>query len=373
MQAIARVLQFRLEASGAAYRVPLDVDNVEELFSLASAGGDDKLVQQMTLAIAATLDFARTVAKPLTEDRPVDVGCRGTQGWTPPPSWGKPARHQEIEDRFGSPDHWYTCPRYEFYLGVLGGYFNPGGPDCRDTIITFNYDTVVEEALKSLGLPFAYGDPENTVWTSEEANRAAADAGDRLRILKLHGSVNWVAGHEAMYSPADREIKAHGVIKDFERCIGSLKNYEDVRMRGHIPLLVAPTWQKVFSGYLAAIWKEAVQALNTATRVIILGYSMPATDQHFKYLLAAGLQNNISLRKILVVNPALGDETRKKILEDRLQALFRPEHFERGVIELLPLGVDEFFVNSETGHPAHFGLPGRVFMGRTMNPPGQEF
>jgi hypothetical protein len=43
-KAISRVLEFRLRAAAAAHRVPLNVENIEELFSLASAsageGGD---------------------------------------------------------------------------------------------------------------------------------------------------------------------------------------------------------------------------------------------------------------------------------------------------------------------------------------------
>jgi hypothetical protein len=37
--AIEGVLDFRLRAASASYRVPLDVENIEELFSLASASG----------------------------------------------------------------------------------------------------------------------------------------------------------------------------------------------------------------------------------------------------------------------------------------------------------------------------------------------
>ncbi len=42
VNAIEEVLVFRHRAAGAAYRTPLDVENVEELFSLASARGSGK-------------------------------------------------------------------------------------------------------------------------------------------------------------------------------------------------------------------------------------------------------------------------------------------------------------------------------------------
>jgi len=56
--------------------------------------------------------------------------------------------------------------------------------------------------------------------------------------------------------------------------------------------------------------------ISRATRLIVMGFSMPPTDLHFKYLLAAGLRENISLREILFVNPS------KEVIEQRAIELF---------------------------------------------------
>src|SRR5258708_40256032 len=55
-EAIQKVFEFRLKAAAAAYRAKLNVENIEELFSLASAleGGNDS--DYIPRAIAATLD-----------------------------------------------------------------------------------------------------------------------------------------------------------------------------------------------------------------------------------------------------------------------------------------------------------------------------
>jgi hypothetical protein len=130
-------------------------------------------------------------------------------------------------------------------------------------------------------------------------------------------------------------------------------------------LLLQP-WQKALAEHLSAIWDDSVVALRTATRVIILGYSIPPTDQHFRYLLAAGLQDNISLRKVFFVNPALGKEQMKNQLENRLMGLFRSEHFERGIIEPVSTDVRDFL-----GGPRNFGEGSyRVGFGRPLNPAG---
>jgi len=50
----------------------------------------------------------------------------------------------------------------------------------------------------------------------------------------------------------------------------------------------------------------AVEVLQEATRLIIVRLSFRTIDAHFKYLLAAGLMDNSSLRKIFIVNPNAG-------------------------------------------------------------------
>ena len=63
---------------------------------------------------------------------------------------------------------------------------------------------------------------------------------------------------------------------------------------------------------------------------------MPAIDQHFKYLLAAGLQENISLRTVHFVNPK-SDELKKGFYE-----VFRQQYLERNVVEFMPFTVARY-------------------------------
>lgn len=368
-RAIDRVLQFRLQAAGAAYRVPLDVDNVEELFSLASASGDDALAQAMTLAIAATLDFARADAGPASDDRCYNIGRRNASDFHRPPNWREPTSPDLMKNRDRADEEWYSCPRYEFYLGAAAGFFYPGKKDRRDTFISFNYDTIVEDALSGLGIEFEYGDANRIQLHSTQDVATSAPLFYRPRVLKLHGSVNWVDKVAYALGPTPRESIDSRKLKDIEDCIVAFSGYHELREAGYAPLLVAPTWQKVFSGHLAAVWKDAVSALQSATRIIVLGYSIPATDQHFKYLLAAGLRDNISLRKIFFVNPGLADEVMGAQLDERLFSIFRREHFERGIIEKVPMNVREFLGPSMAG----MAETGRRRIDRMMNPPGQGY
>src|SRR5437879_2924510 len=54
---VGEVFNFRLKAAGAAYRTKIDIENIEELFSLASASEGDPLDIDIPTAIAATLAY----------------------------------------------------------------------------------------------------------------------------------------------------------------------------------------------------------------------------------------------------------------------------------------------------------------------------
>ena len=372
--AIERVLDFRLRAAAAAYRIPLDVENIEQLFSLASASGDPELDDAMPLAIAATLDYAladeRSKEKRTEELRPFQIGVRQPPDWQPPASWEE--RAQRIGDLVGRAGgltgRLYSCSPYDFYVGVMAGFFNRGEPDRRDTIVTFNYDTVVEDTLDSLRLPFSYGAERYIGWSTPSALMRAQRARSGMRVLKLHGSINWCAREKVSAGTEEKLAAApQSVVERMNRDVAAFPHYADVPKQKGALVLVAPTWQKALRR-LTPVWDAAVAALRTATNLIILGYSIPVTDQHFKYLLAAGLRDNISLRKVFFVNPALKDERERQTLEARLfgpSGLFRPEHREQGVIELISADTREFFTGP---HDISAGEPYRVRIGRPLNP-----
>src|SRR5262245_56174145 len=54
--AVERVLDFRQQSTATSYRVKIDLENIEELFSLAAAA-DSSLMSSIRVAIAATLAF----------------------------------------------------------------------------------------------------------------------------------------------------------------------------------------------------------------------------------------------------------------------------------------------------------------------------
>jgi len=150
--AIEHVLAFRLKAAAASYRVPLNIENIEELFSLASASDERKLTEDVTIAIAATLDYAQQTAEPPSSANCIQIGVGSSRPFTVPSSWIPGPKY--LMRRTAQEWTWFGCPPYEFYTGLMSGYLNETREDRKDTIITFNYDLVLEKALTALGLPF---------------------------------------------------------------------------------------------------------------------------------------------------------------------------------------------------------------------------
>ncbi len=159
---------FRLRAA-AAYRVTVDVENVEELFSLAAASTREKLTKDVTLAIAATLDFARRDHHQKEMERPKEysfyqIGVLDSAHWNKPESWELPLPGtKESVDSGALKGDWYSCPPCDFFAGIIGCYFNRPSSGRVDTVLSFNYDLTIETGLYSLRIPFSYGSRGQTV------------------------------------------------------------------------------------------------------------------------------------------------------------------------------------------------------------------
>lgn len=316
-RAVEQVLAFRLASASAAHRVKIDVENIEELFSLASslagAAGDLK-ESDVRLAIAATIDFAATAHRIPQCELAFEQGVAPAHDW--PTSTD---RESSLGGRI-----WRTLPVYDFILGVMSGAFSePNGARCN-TIISFNYDMVVEKALGIIKVPFTYGFKGKTVnYGDGAAGTHGPDSESAIRLLKLHGSVNWaVTGTRG------------GKLKVF-------KDYHAVREAGCVPTLVPPTWRKTFAKQLDHIWQECARALRSATRVIVVGFSMPPTDTHFKYLLGAGLQGNVSLREIIFVDP------NREAVEARAKDVLETDHL-KGVLRVESQTTATFFLSEDS-------------------------
>jgi NAD-dependent SIR2 family protein deacetylase len=178
-------------------------------------------------------------------------------------------------------------------------------------VVTFNYDTSVEEALSAVSdmlasrwakdrLFFNYGfrqPVQSTVpadllnWASRLPNKYPAG---RVSILKPHGSANLLhceACGATVYFPF--QALARGLADPFaERC----PTCSAPRLQR---LIVPPGKRKQIPPALEQVWLAAEAALASADFVVIAGYSMPAYDIEARELVGRTLHG----KGVLYVDP----------------------------------------------------------------------
>jgi hypothetical protein len=298
-KAIKRVFEFRLEAAKAGYRSSLDFENIEDLFSLAYSVDDAGLARALPRAIAATL-HAAAKRSAITRTELQIQRLKNTEGrerarYHASANWhvvrGGPGRRDDKTAETLQTSDNQDIPIYDLANALILG-LEHGREKGSSTFITFNYDSVLEQSLVRLGCAFTYSIPKSINRSSNVLNTESP-----IEILKLHGSTNW--------SLHRGRIAIHD-------------SYLDAVSDGEQLLLQPPVWQKDRTGAYEAIWNRAVAALSRAAHIVLIGFSIPRTDLHFRYLMAAGLMSNISLRDISIIDPAAGHV--RGILTEMLRA-----------------------------------------------------
>lgn len=188
------------------------------------------------------------------------------------------------------------------------------------SFLTFNYD---------LGLDYALHRRRNHVdYCFDRDGRAGVE------VMKLHGSLNWTRCQKCA-----RIVPWH-LSEYFERFqwdvlrFGSAEPIQDVTLNvganvgilqhcdvacASAPVLVPPTWNKAAYQDIASIWECAAVHFSEAENIIISGFSLPATDEFFKFLFALGSVGEARVEQFWVFDPGAGGE-----LEQRFRALIGP-------------------------------------------------
>lgn len=166
------------------------------------------------------------------------------------------------------------------------------GTASRDTIVTFNYDCVLEHLggalVRDVLVAGADGDIEQQQYRSKKL-------GSPL-LIKLHGSVDW------------QRIPANGALPfrrsgDLEHAVKSPENQ-----------IATPGGSKLASseGDLQALWALASKKIREAQEVIFIGYRIPESDAAAREMILDALQENENkqLRVKVVLGPPSFDRAR---------------------------------------------------------------
>lgn len=142
------------------------------------------------------------------------------------------------------------------------------------SIITLNYDLLVEQALHSVTVDgdskprFAYGGFPYRQAVRKMTNvttKAYEDIflGSEYLIYKLHGSLNWAQERHSA------NMKVHDDVRAVFRTTDSVG----------IPAIVPPIPEKELPKQFSRIWAQAAKELERSDAWIVCGYSMPAYDE----------------------------------------------------------------------------------------------
>jgi hypothetical protein len=185
--------------------------------------------------------------------------------------------------------------------------------DDRSNVVTLNYDTFVEAAVDyAIAGPYEAHqeyyeipiDPaivpayQNGIING--GNAMSFSDRPRLSLWKLHGSIRWY------WDPTSRSAESMVDVGQFLGW-GYPQHVEPPygRAPGKVPVIVPPTFSK--SGFfnnpiVRRLWRGAHEAIRSADRVFVIGYSLPEGDLLVRSLLTEATRDDRD-RQFVVVNP----------------------------------------------------------------------
>ncbi len=156
----------------------------------------------------------------------------------------------------------------------------------QDTVLTFNYDLVIERLLEKY--PKFDASDRARVLLPSEINEAGApnDQTPMANVLKLHGSVDWRMGGRGAVSRVD---------------------VKEALSPGRIVGIASPGMTKasLVQAPFEPLWRMAVLELGSADVIVFVGYRFPETDAIAKRRLLNAIKNRRS-RTPLAIHAVLG-------------------------------------------------------------------
>jgi hypothetical protein len=162
-----------------------------------------------------------------------------------------------------------------------------------DTILTLNYDTLLDSALVTAGWDPAkgyglMGGSGKIRWTRPHPESSASLA--NVRLLKLHGSLNWyVRGSFSNLSQIFEKKPSKIVISETPRVN---------EFTGFVRQIAPPIYGKFFGHkHWRTLWTAAHDALVEAEMLVIIGCSLVDTDFHLSGMLSHAVKERKSAHR----------------------------------------------------------------------------
>lgn len=171
----------------------------------------------------------------------------------------------------------------------------------NDTVISFNYDCVLDHALRQNGsgkwsarYGYTFPNPDRICGADRWDPPAPATASTKtINLLKLHGSLNWQLPVADDNAPDGEKHQKPIQLK--QRLYGQ---------RG-VPhfTVIPPVWNKAATDnpIFEALWRNAERAIRNATEVAVVGFSFARTDLPVESLFRVALAGRQTKLKTLVI------------------------------------------------------------------------
>jgi hypothetical protein len=163
----------------------------------------------------------------------------------------------------------------------------------KDSIITFNYDCLIDETLKN------HGDQK---WNPKYGYGLNLGKGR----TNLDGYVNWTPEKPSAKEETISLYKLHGSLHFLveSKTKVKLKQRPYTKQKGEMHFTIIPPEanKRYDESIFRSIWKQAGQALYRAQHLIVIGYSFPITDSHSHALFRISVKSG-NLKSLVLVNP----------------------------------------------------------------------
>jgi hypothetical protein len=285
----------------------------------------------------------------------------------------------------------------------------------NDTFITFNWDTLLDRALADTGgwspndgygLPFA--SVLDSTWKQEV--QSSSTFSTKWKLLKLHGSTNWLVPYTGVFFKTLDYVpivpKSHDIFLYWQSTLpyethkrrwrggyastcycyyppnipavafsrkqlspgpgrkwmqtglfGIFSPFSEPSGKGVVssPLLILPVRQKRYDMYQSTIenlWRQSADAIRTAEKIVVIGYSFPPTDTRPLELLRNALVSNEGNILVEIVAPTAEDIVSRignKYLSKAKKVVIHSVTFEK-YIEMLFKDAPQFMKRAAAKH-----------------------
>lgn len=223
------------------------------------------------------------------------------------------------------------------------------------SIVSVNWDIVVENHLRDLAVPYHYG-------TAVKAQGEATQLFAGIPLFKLHGSANWVycdscrtlfsspqwAGKAALHQGTFLEPDDFQTFHSPERVVNAVRGLDQqhqscelcgCRMTARVGTF---SYRKDYAiQQFQTIWHDAFDVLRESDAWLFIGYSMPEADFEFKQILKSAVLTN-RLRDQLSMLVILLKDTSAAKRYKRFFGLTSTHVKQRGLSDFMAKGFDRW-------------------------------